>query len=1603
MALRVLGWIVVPQRLGEMKNRLGFLIVGIILFMIPGEFIYASWQKNVPQKLIQPDGKILNCFATGDEYYNWLHDFNNFTIIQDGETGFYVYARKEGGVLVPTRLIPGVDDPAEAGLAPSINLDPDQVMLLRKTRFPTPDLKSGIKSASIGTLNNITVFIRFSDQSPFSVSATTYNNAFNGSGTSSARDFYQQISKNQLTINTTFYPSPSGSVVVSYQDTNPRAYFEVYNAVTNPDGYDGDTQRKEREDNLLKRSIDYVRSSVEASGLDLDYDNDNVVDNITFIVNGSQEGWNNLLWPHRWVLHSLDVRINNMRVWDYIFLLADQFKIGTTCHELSHALGAPDLYHYSGDELYPVGAWDLMEWNSDPPQQMGAYIKHKYFGWFSSIQQITNSGTYTLSPLSSDPFDCFKIASPNSDNEFFLVEYRKKEGRYESGVPGSGLIIYRINPTLNGNSQGPPDEVYAYRPNGTTTNDGSVNLANYSAETGRTEINETTNPSPFLTDGSQGGISISGISSAGSTISFSVNFATSGPDLIITQPGTTPTSANAGSTIDIACRLTNQGSAAAGSSTLRIYLSPNATYENSDVSIAYGNMGPLDPGSYFNVTGQGITIPATIAPGNYYVLFMADADGAVAESDENNNLNHSNFTVTGSSVFNPPQNLAANVSGNTVGLTWNAPSSGSSGSLSGFKVFRQGSLVSTITNSTQLTFSDSGLAPGTYTYYVTATYTSASGESGASNQVNATVSAAGLPDLVITNQSITPSSLIAGSTIDISCRLVNQGSASAGSSTIRLYVSTNPTFEPTDILLAYGDIGAVDAGSYLTITGSGITISGTTIPGTYYILFRADATDNVQESNENNNISFSSLTVNGTNVFNPPRNLSAGVAGTSVTLNWSSPVTGSSGTLSGFKVYRNGSVIATITNPAQLSYTNTGLAVGTYSYYTTATYSSVTGESGASNQVSATITASSQPDLAISNPEITPTSIFPGEDINVSCQLHNQGTAIAGASVIRLFLSANNTYDTGDVLLAYGELDPIDPGTYLNISGEGITIPSTTLPGDFFVLFVADATAAVAESNEANNVGDTPVTIKNPNVFNPPRNLSASVSGNQAVLSWDAPATGSTGTLSGYRIFRDGSQIQSITNPATQTFTDEGLSIRTYNYYVIATFVNPAGESVASNQITVIITTISQPDLIIINQGITPSSVFPGDDVDLVCRLQNQGNATADASVIRVYISENQFYDAADIQLASGNMDPINAGSYLNISGDGITIPSTVVPGGYYVLFVADADEDVLESNESNNVSSTPLTVNNNYIFNPPVNLRANISGNDVTLSWNPPAGGSSGTITGFKVYQNGAVAATIINGTETSFTLNGLPLGTYNYFITATYTSVNGESGPSNQVSAIITSINKPDLLITNQMIAPATLNRGESIDLMCRLENQGTATSGTSTIRIFLSANQTYESGDVPIAFGNMESINAGSYISISGDALTIPRLTLPGNYYILFIADADEAVEESNENNNISTSPVTVTISAGIEDNQSLQSIRLFPVPASDRMTVSYSGTYNGRCQITIFNISGSVVYSDQVFVRDGLAYQVDVRTWLNGSYFVRIISDKEAFVQQIIVTH
>ena len=503
-------------------KKYSLLLIAMIFITLKS---YSAFLNFEPTTIIQPNGVSLNIYASGDEFYNWLHDKDGYTIIQDNKSGYYCYALPNGNSLTASIYVAGVASPLLAGLRPWLTI-PETEIFKKRQAFYDKSPKDMGNAPKTGTINNLVVYIRFAGESEFTDSLAYYNRLFNYSAPNgnSMKNYFKEVSYNSLNINTSFYPSTPNVYVASYQDTGIRAYFKPFNATTNPLGYTSANQT-EREHSLLNRACQYVATMVPDT-LNLDGDNDGRIDNVCFIVYGSNTAWADLLWPHMWSLYSQTVMIRGKRVYTYNFQLQNSLKssgVGVLCHEMFHSLGSPDLYHYTSNGISPMSRWDVMDANQNPPQHMCAHMKMKYGTWISSIPTITAPGTYTMKYLLSPTNNAYKIPTSLSAIEYYVVEFRRKLSTFESMIPGDGMIIIRINSSRNGNANGPPDEVYAYRPNGTLTANGSPTLAHYCTEVGRTAINNATNPSPFLMDGAQGGLNIYNIGSyQDSIISFTM-------------------------------------------------------------------------------------------------------------------------------------------------------------------------------------------------------------------------------------------------------------------------------------------------------------------------------------------------------------------------------------------------------------------------------------------------------------------------------------------------------------------------------------------------------------------------------------------------------------------------------------------------------------------------------------------------------------------------------------------------------------------------------------------------------------------------------------------------------------------------------------------------------------------------------------------------------------------------------------------------------------------------------------------------------------------------------------------------------------------------
>ncbi|GEM_PF-826638 len=705
--------------------KLAFLFMVLI-----GANLVAAPHSFLPIEATQPDGSKITMYASGDEFHNWLHDENNYTIVRD-ESGAYVYAIQERGSLVPSDLLVGRDSPNVRSIAPGLNLSQAEIRAKYDLYAEMRDYSSN-RAPHTGQLNNIVIFIKFSDSPDFSTPLSNYQQMFNASAANSMKRYFQAASYNQLTVDSYFYPAPVGNTVICYQDTLPRSYFQLYHITNNPNGYSGDTERKNREHALLQRAVDFVNTnSPIPTSLNIDGDNDGLVDNVCFIIQGQTDAWANLLWPHQWSLYSVTVNINGKRVYNYNFQLENSLNNSGTsvlAHEMFHSLGAPDLYRYVNKTIVPIGSWDLMATNLNPPQHMSAWMKHKYGQWINSdnVPTITTSGTYTLSPVASSSTNNIYRLNSWKANEYYLLEYRKSDGTYDGNLPGTGLLVYRLDATKNGNAQGPPDELYIYRPGGTNDVNGTLSQAHFSQQIGRTEISEATTPSGFLGDGSAGGLNLFDVGYAGDTISFKVKVS----DIQLTYP--------------------HGGEVWQSGENKEITWKSKSTAGNVKLECS------SDGGQSWNLIATGLNNTGSFT-WNFVPSMNNSTNVHIRVSLIGTNHSDSNyypFTVSGISL-NPARHLIATSGNGTVSLAWQAPLFGIP---TGYSIYRNGSLLTTVTD---LSYTDNAVVNGTiYSYYVVAAYSS--GISIPSNTVQAMPANSVLTEVIIgtgntTTTTVTPS------------------------------------------------------------------------------------------------------------------------------------------------------------------------------------------------------------------------------------------------------------------------------------------------------------------------------------------------------------------------------------------------------------------------------------------------------------------------------------------------------------------------------------------------------------------------------------------------------------------------------------------------------------------------------------------------------------------------------------------------------------------------------------------------------------------------------------------------------------------------------
>lgn len=412
-----------------------------------------------------------------------------------------------------------------------------------KSKMPLP--KVNLQNRDQINLTNLVVFIRFADDPEIDKTFSEIDQMFSDSsaGAMSVYNYFDAMSYGKIHYNTVYTNQIQNNTIVSYCDRHPRCYFEPY-SVNNPEGYEPFSPDSvcPRERQLLADAMHYIDSlHLVDPSINLDGNEDGYIDNISFIVKGGCGEWASLLWPHMEFINNepYPVTINGVVPYTYNFELEGSgyyFSANVFCHEMSHSLGLPDLYHYYNYSFIdPVGIWDIMGQNC--MQQLSTILKYKFLGIIEEPIQITEDGDYTLlSNASADYQNCYYIKSAIDSAQWYTLEYRNNFD-FMDNVVDNGLIIGRWVDTVDVgdiyNSGNAMFDFYQYVHNYWVFRPGSeidtVNGSIYYAALDNTSFGPTTNPHPYLTDGTpENSFEITDIHADGATLSFHVHFLNTG-------------------------------------------------------------------------------------------------------------------------------------------------------------------------------------------------------------------------------------------------------------------------------------------------------------------------------------------------------------------------------------------------------------------------------------------------------------------------------------------------------------------------------------------------------------------------------------------------------------------------------------------------------------------------------------------------------------------------------------------------------------------------------------------------------------------------------------------------------------------------------------------------------------------------------------------------------------------------------------------------------------------------------------------------------------------------------------------------------------------
>ncbi|MDZ7970800.1 MAG: CARDB domain-containing protein [Nostoc sp. DedSLP03] len=443
---------------------------------------------------------------------------------------------------------------------------------------------------------------------------------------------------------------------------------------------------------------------------------------------------------------------------------------------------------------------------------------------------------------------------------------------------------------------------------------------------------------------------------------------------------------------------------------------------------------------------------------------------------------------------------------------------------------------------------------------------------------------------------------------------------------------------------------------------------------------------------------------------------------------------------------------------------------------------------------------------------------------------------------------------------------------------------------------------------------------------------------------------------------------------------------------LVVDYDNYQVETSDANNVYAIPINIAVPDLTITNSN-GPTTAAVGETVAVSWTVKNLADVSAAAERYdSVYLSDDAKFDVTDTYVTDfyrSNSSPLAAGASEVRTGN-IIIPNSQL-GQRYLLFVGDRRNSQSETNETNNVWATPITITApDLVVSDATAPITATQGERVSVSWTVRNQGDvvagrdwydsvylsdDATFDGSDQYitdrwiseQTPLAAGANYNITQNITIPTYVKAGNrYLLFITDSSSNYQGETNENNNVKAVPIYIKAADLVVDNASTSATTAAPGSTLSLSYTVKNLGESTASQDWYDyIYLSNDAVYDSSDSQLYY-RLTSVETplavnGTY-TVNNISVTLPNNTIgqPGNRYLLFVADRSNYQSETNESNNVKVIPLTIT-----GENADLEvTAATVPNVVSTQQTVSVSWTVKNIGSLAATNGNGG--WYDRVYI-------------------------------------